>query len=99
MTKSKSRTEAEYLKGIIRNMKSEIKHLKKRLGAQDKRAHLTDASEDLAKEFLEEELKEREVIKEEERCPKCGDKLDIVPLPMKRTMFLCSCGYRRTVKK
>ena len=99
MSRSKSKGDEDY-KGIIRNQKKIIQHLKRELGRKEKREHLHDDLEEReAEEFIREEFREKEVIKKKEKCPECNKPIEILELGPKR-MFLCGkCGWRKLDKK
>jgi rubrerythrin len=97
MSRSKSR-DAEDYRGIIRNQKKIIQHLKRELSRKEKRAHqYEDLEEREAEEFIREEIRNKEIIKKE-KCPECSKNIDIVELGP-RKLYLCgNCGWRKVTK-
>ena len=71
MPKKTERTETEYLKGIIRQQKAEIKHLRKELKRTSKNSkRYKDLQEDLIDEGFKESI--QAVTEEFPTCSKCG---------------------------
>lgn len=99
MTKTKEKSELEYLRGLVKSMRSQVKHLKKELSRKQKREYLhEDLEEKEAELLLEEEIREREHAIEN-KCPDCGKgKLEFTDLNI-RTLITCpSCGYKKIIK-
>jgi len=95
MTKSKDRSEAENLRGIIRNLRAENKHLKKQLSRKDKRAF---QYEDLEDKLRDIETKEEYVEVEVNKCPKCKGKIKNIELGARILIKCDNCNYRETKK-
>lgn len=93
--KQKERSEAEYLRSIVRNLKSENRNLRKQLGRNNKRAHQY--------EDLEEQIQELALIETpvevNKKCPKCKGKLKTSDLGIKLFIKCEDCNYRETKKK
>lgn len=89
MAKKKERNESEYYKGIIRNLKSEVRHLRKRL-------------KELENQQSNYQYSETEEIDLDTRvnCPQCGKgKLDVIKI-VNRQFEKCSlCSYRTKARK
>jgi hypothetical protein len=95
MSKVKDGSELEYLRGVVRKLKSENRHLKKIVGKQDKQAHLY--------EDLEEKLKDNSDLREPQleflKCPECSASIVTTPLGTVRTITTCTqCRWRRVEK-
>ena len=89
MAKSKDADPVEYYKGVVRKLKSELRHLKKELSRFHKREH-----------FLEDEVVEEpeEVYEDKPRCPKCSSRIYISNLGNRRIESCIDCSYRKTFK-
>ena len=97
MTKSRSKSDSEHLKGIINTQKKQINHLKKELGRKAKREHLyTDLEEKEAEIQLREEFEEQKIIKKE-MCPDCNKQVESISLGPRKGLF-CKCGWRKITK-
>lgn len=96
MAKSKSKSEEEYLRGQIRELKSINKHLQSEVNRLSKRAHLYNEPDN---ELVMQEEVEQSLPKKQ-KCPNCNKTdWDSVPLGDTRVMRICySCGYRRSFK-
>ena len=91
MAKRNTNSELEHLRGLVKQLKKEVKRLQKN---KDK---YPDPAFDEIETNLEEELQEREKLIKNS-CPKCKGKLEAIIGP-KISVFLCGdCGYR-SVKK
>lgn len=97
MAKSKDRSETEYLRGIIKNLKSENRNLKKQLSRSNKRAHQYEDFETKLQDTEVEEVFES-VIPPEKTCPKCKSKLKESPLGIKVLITCTSCNFKETRK-
>ena len=95
-TREKTHSEVEHLRGVIREQKSIIRNLKKRVTQLTKREHyydnLTDGSE------VDDET---DVISDDGgNCPSCGktdlEIVDLYHLTLKKCPF---CGYDEKEKK
>jgi hypothetical protein len=101
MGKKRERSEAEYLRGLVRELKSENRNLKKRLGTVGKKVK---RYEQLVDESAEEVEMEREAAyltaKGKSRCPECKGDIELMDLGV-RELHVCTsgCGYRRTFPK
>lgn len=96
MSKKRDRSEVEHLRGVVKNQRSLIKHLKKEVGRSQKREHrVEDLEEILAEEMLEEQHQEKEYVKDD-KCPQCKTKVELVDLGPKKLIICQSCGYRKT---
>lgn len=99
MAKSKSHTSEEDLKGENRKLLKQIKHLKKELGAANKRL---SKYENMVDTFIyhgsEETLDSAKAPKG--NCPRCGDgKLQISDVANVRKIVTCTeCDYREVKK-
>lgn len=97
MARNKDKNEVEHLKGIIRTLKSENRHLKKKLNSYGKKIRgydqlVSDAEDDDEPPPLLKTIKAA--------CPECNSEaLDNVELGV-RSMVVCrDCGYRKTTKR
>lgn len=95
MAKPKDRNEVEYLRGLVRELKSENRHLKKQLGNVKKRAGLFDDNLPEDKEDIEPVI----TIKNINTCPDCGGELEIIDIAVKNLIICTGCGARRTEAK
>ena len=92
MARPKERNEAEHFKGIIRNLRSEIRHLKKELGRLNK---LHQYEQDRLTEAVEEVVTEIQAIAPV-RCPECSsDSFKKIALGNRILESCQSCGYRK----
>lgn len=99
MSKTKERSELEYYRGLVKELKSENKNLKKRLSRKEKREHLLEDVElQQAELHMEEEAEEAHQANKLE-CPKCSSELDIVDLGARQLVTCTSCEYRVSKKK
>lgn len=96
MTKKKSHSEVEFLRGEIRNLKAQIKHLKKFVSRKEKREHLFQDFEETEMEtLLKEEIQERGEVIRSLKCPNCKEPLDAINEGGKITIYICpDCKYR-----
>lgn len=95
MSKTKERSEVEYLRSENKRLKSENRHLKRQLGKTDKKVKAYEAHLDL----VEPELPETEVSDNRSICTKCGDNQEVVDLGV-RILIVCSnCNTRKSFKK
>lgn len=96
MTKKKSHSELEFLRGEIRTLRAQIKHLKKHVSRKGKREHLFEDLEDKAAELaVQEEIEERGEILKKMTCPKCRAPLDVINGGGKIEIYHCSeCEYK-----
>lgn len=87
-TKRREGSEAEFLKGQIRKLESENRHLKKRIRALDKKSHLYDGIFDAVAEEIETDPK----------CQKCKNgKVKLVDLKYAQFLVCEECQDRRKV--
>lgn len=95
MSKSKSKSEVEHLRGLVREMKSQLRNVKKRNKRSEKRIkgyqQLVDASQ--------EEVNEEIFVEKKTRCPECNAYVDIIDLQIKDLWMCDACGARGTFKK
>jgi len=99
MSRSKTKSEYENLKGIIRRLKSENRHLRKEIGRSNKKVSQVEGIMNDQEEEALEQLVEIDQEKKEELCPKCNKhKLDVIEIGT-RLLLSCECGYRRSKKK
>lgn len=93
--KQKERSETEYLRGVIKNQRSIIKHLQKEVGRNKKRQQQDDI---IAEELLEDEFEERDIIADN-RCPECHKgTIETVDLKVRKMVVCNSCNYRKVIK-
>jgi predicted nuclease with TOPRIM domain len=98
MTRSKDRSEVEYLRGRVKELQSENRNLKKQLSRKEKREH---QYEDLEEKLKEVELEEEtEVFQEAARikCPKCKGEIGQVAIGTRLLLKCESCGHRESKK-
>lgn len=96
MAKKQSSSEVEYLRSLVRELKSEVRHLKKIVGADKKKIKGYD-------QFVSDELEVTEEVFNlpKPRCPDCNEILDVIKLSIKE-IHIClsdSCNYRKTFNK
>ncbi len=106
MAKKQKDSELEHLRGLVKSMRSENKHLKKELSRASKRGKHLDTyldeakDEEIAKEMIEEEKLESVSLKKS-KCPKCGStQIDVIELG-NRKVYTCAatgCTYRTSKK-
>ena len=89
MTKSRSKSKEEQLKGEIRKLQKELKR-------KEKREYLyKDLEEKEAEILLKEEIEERKQLKNE-TCPLCQGELETIG-EGKIKIFICTdCDYRKS---
>lgn len=99
MSKQKEKSELEYLRSENRKLKSMNKNLKKQLSRTNKRSDLYHDLEDkIAEDLIQEELNEKELIKNDQ-CPSCfKGTLETLKLGAKKLALCDSCTYRKLVK-
>jgi len=99
MVRSKDQSELEYLRGIVKKLRAQNKHLKKELARSTKRSRQNDDDlEDAIEEELEEVGKELTHIREGEMCPQCKKQMNVVDLTVKILHMCDFCKYRKTFK-
>lgn len=97
MAKKRERSSEEYLRGIVKQQRSLIKHLKKEAGRSTKRAHQYHDLEDrLSEEMIEQETQIEQEFVKEEKCPNCKGKLEVITLGPKTLVICKDCKYRKT---
>lgn len=96
MTKSKSKSEVEELRGLLRNAKKQIKNLQKQLARANKHVTRFDSLLlDIDDDAISPDLQDYRSPKEEAKdsCSKCKQELEILVLGS-RTLFICpGCGH------
>ncbi len=93
MTKSRSHKDDEDLRGIIRELRSQNKALKRRLRDLEKSKHIYKELK-LSEEEMEELVEEKK-----SSCPECGEgNLVYVDLGIKHLMSCDMCKYRTKAK-
>lgn len=96
MTKNKERSEVEHLRGVVKSQRATIKQLQKEVTRLTKREHLHEDLElKLAEQLVEEEVEETKVMLKREKCPECGDEIEVTPLGAKKLFTCTSCKYRK----
>lgn len=96
MAKKDKSGELEYLRGVVKQQRSIIKHLKKEVGRSNKRSHQYEDLEDrLSEEYVEEE---KVLFTESEKCPSCSKKIEIVDLGIRKLIVCESCGFKKSRK-
>ena len=84
----------------MRELKSENRHLKKRLGINDKKIKRYEEEEDEEATTTQFEERSEEVASEEEpRCPKCKGQIISTDLGSRLLLICQDCGSRKTIKK
>jgi hypothetical protein len=97
MAKKQKETELEFLRGLVRKLKSENRHLRKLLGGNSKKLNALESNIAEA-EVAEEELGLYE-LKPANLCPKCSESLETADLGS-RLLYSCKkCTFRKTQKK
>lgn len=95
MAKKREKSEVEYLRGIVKNQRSIIKHLQKEVSRGKKRQHQEEL---IAEELLEDEFKEQEIIATNS-CPECfKGKIETVDLGARKMTICDSCKFRKIRK-
>lgn len=98
MTKTKERSEVEYLRSELKKMQKQIKHLKKEVARKNKRAHqYHDLETRQAEEQLDDLSKDNEYI-EQEKCPKCSSDLEVLNLGNRQLNICSNCNWRSPSK-
>lgn len=95
---SKDKNELEHLRGVVRNLKSENRHLKKELARTSKQKRRAEAIADIGQ--VEVEDTELEVTQPKSKCVKCHGSVQIIELGP-RTIHAClnpDCRHRKTIK-
>lgn len=96
VAKKKSGSELEHLRGIVRQMKSELRHMKKEVARKTKREHLYE--ERIVEEY-EQEIRDDNVYIKKEECPECGNAIDTIDLGTRIIITCTDCKYRTSRKK
>ena len=81
---SSGEREVEKLKGMVRSLQKELKHLRKK-------EHMFDD-----REYLLDELPPIEEPREDGNKCKCGSQLKFIDLGIKSLLSCDNCGYRKT---
>jgi phosphoglycerate-specific signal transduction histidine kinase len=94
MVKKRERSEAEYLRGELRKLKAENRHLRKELGRTTKKVKVFEETVDLQEE------PEMTLEAATDLCKSCGKgQIQTVDLGV-RVMVTCTqCTYRKAYKK
>lgn len=90
LARSREGKDSEYYKGIIRQLKSEVRNLRKRLSKLENRSPQEDEQQDLMQEMLDAEV----------MCQHCGKGvIEEIDLGV-RLIHQCGiCGHRKISKK
>lgn len=91
--KRKERNELEYYKGKLRELKSQVRNLKKSDSRNKKKLNSYD-------QFYNEDVIEEDfIIEKKNRCPDCTSFVEVIPLG-NRDLWLCeACGFQKTFRK
>jgi chromosome segregation ATPase len=94
MARSRDKNNDETLRGLLRQAKSENKHLRRQVARLEKQLARLPIDEP------EEEstVTEFHIIDPEDSCPKCGKEMKRLDLGIK-VILSCSCGHRLTLKE
>lgn len=96
MAVPKEKNSTEYFRGIIRNLKSENRFLKKEVARLNKRQYLFDRPE--SEPDLEPEA-DYKITPDNKRCPKCNsDQFEYIDLGIRSIERCFDCSYK-TVQK
>jgi ribosomal protein L37AE/L43A len=91
MAKKKSRSEVEYLRGLIRQQLKEIKKLKKQNNRNTKRKVAIDSWE-------VPEQEEQPKVLAKNKCPKCNSEdVKTLNLGIKKILVCNECNFRKTI--
>lgn len=93
---SKDKNTDEHLRGLIRQLKAENRHLKKQLGRLEKQARVTETfkawpDEEPIAETSPEQL-------DTPKCPKCRRSTNPIDMGKRKVVNCTHCGYRGTYK-
>jgi len=94
---SRDKNEEEHLRGILRNLRSENKHLKKQLARLQKqmgRAEIELSHYDESIEIVPQATVELDTTK----CPKCHKSVNPIDMGKRKVINCTHCGYRGTYK-
>lgn len=97
MAKKRERNETEYLRGLVRELKSEVRNLKKLVGRNSKklRGYEQLVSEDDPDAEIEHIIKSQKL-----RCPDCqSSDTASVDLGVRELNICYGCGYRKAIPK
>lgn len=99
MTKSKDKSEVEFLRAENRMLKKQVKHMKKDLSRFNKRSqNLEQLEKEAMDHIIEDEMDE--ITEETNMCPKCHKgKTEIVDLKVRKMIICDKCDYRLVIKK
>jgi len=91
---SKDKNEEEHLRGLLRQLKAENRHLKKQLGRLEKQAKITESFQTWPDEedYAPPAPEEAPIHK----CPKCGKQANLIDLGKKKVLNCTHCGKRST---
>lgn len=98
MAKKPERNELEYLRGLVRSLKSENRNLKRHLNRIDKKVKIFEETMEVS-EDLEQEL---EALMEPltDQCKHCGKGTILTTDIGPRVLISCTvCDYKRSQKK
>ena len=99
MAKKRERNETEYLRGLVRELKAEVRNLKKQAGRHNKKLRgyeqLVSEDEPEANSDIQDLFKLGKP-----RCPDCqSDDMEIVDLGIRELSVCYGCGYRKAIPK
>jgi hypothetical protein len=94
--KKRERSELEYYKGLVRELKAELRHLRKELGRSGKKLQHLEAN---AADPDPDPIENLPTKPSKERCVGCSGEVEIVDLGVKLMKICKECRSRETIKK
>lgn len=101
MARSRSKNDVEYYRGLVQQLKAEVRNLKKQLGNSNKKVQTyQEHMSDHAEFEIEKEVSEKKPIPAtpSNRCPQCQAKIEEVHIGVRILINCKACGFRLTKK-
>lgn len=97
MSRKRDKNEVEHYKGIIRQLKSENRNLKKRLKESSRHNKLDEELREDYMELLEEKQFHEEKVVDLVKCPLCRRDTKLLDLGRKKYVVCNHCSYRKII--
>lgn len=96
MAKKRERSETEFLRGLVRELKSELRHLKRKNNSNNKKLR---GFEQLVGDPEEDAIVFETKLPDRLKCPDCGEQVEVVDLFVRELHLCTGCDFRKTYPK
>jgi DNA-directed RNA polymerase subunit RPC12/RpoP len=97
LSRKRDKNEVEHYKGIIRQLKSENRNLKKRLKQTDRYNRLDEELREDYADLLEEKHYKEDRVVDLINCPDCKRDTKLVDLGRKKYVVCNHCSFRKVI--